>query len=129
MARVDLPGEVLIPPSKKEYAVDDLHYENIFIKTQGLKIYVEYRIGPEVVGEAQALRCPGGWIIEGITVEYRYRRKGIATAIIKYLNMLSRGPVCVLAISSEALDFWRNMVADKLCKETTFVFQDDTKNH
>ena len=70
---------------------------------------VEYRIGPEVTCEAVAIKCPDGWIIDGITTLPTWRCHGHARAVLERIVAISGMPVRAMEIDPGAEEFWAHM--------------------
>lgn len=69
----------------------------------------EYRIGPEVTCEAVAIKCPDGWIIDGIGTLPTWRRHGHARAVLERIVEMSGMPVRAMEIDPGAEEFWAHM--------------------
>ena len=84
-------------------------HHNIFVQDRGIRIAVEYRVGPEVTCEAVAIKSPDGWIIDTIETLPKWRRKGHARAVLEPIVEISGKPVYAMEIAPEAEDFWKHM--------------------
>jgi hypothetical protein len=70
---------------------------------------LEYRIGPEVTCEAVAIKCPDGWIIDGIATLPTWRCQGHARAVLERIVEISGMPVRAMEIDPGAEEFWAHM--------------------
>jgi hypothetical protein len=81
----------------------------VFVRDYGHIVKAEYRIGPEVTCEAVAIKCPDGWIIDGIETLPTWRGHGHARSVLERIVEISGMPVRAMEIDPGAEDFWAHM--------------------
>jgi hypothetical protein len=81
----------------------------VFVRDFGMRIEAEYRVGPEVTCEAVAVKCPDGWVIDGIATLPAWRCHGHARAVLERLVEISGMPVRAMEIDHGAEGFWEHM--------------------
>jgi hypothetical protein len=81
----------------------------VFVRDHGHLVKAEYRIGPEVTCEAVAIKCPDGWVIDGIETLPTWRCHGHARAILERIVEISGMPVRAMEIDPGAEEFWAHM--------------------
>lgn len=81
----------------------------VFVRDYGHLVMLEYRIGPEITCEAVAIKCPDGWIIDGIETLPTWRCHGHARAVLERIVEISGMPVRAVEIYPGAEDFWAHM--------------------
>ena len=76
-----------------------------------MRVEAEYRVGPEVTCEAVAVKCPDGWVIDGIATLPAWRCHGHARAVLERIVEISGMPVRAMEIDHGAEEFWAHMTA------------------
>lgn len=69
----------------------------------------EYRQGDEVTCEAVAIKCPDGWVIDGLRTLQRWQKQGHARAVLERIVEISGMPVRAVVIEPGAEAFWAHM--------------------
>lgn len=105
-ARPTAPTSPLTPAGQ---SLEGASCSRVFVRDYGHLVMLEYRIGPEVTCEAVAIKCPGGWIIDGIATLPTWRCQGHARAVLERIVKISGMPVRAIEIDPGAEEFWAHM--------------------
>lgn len=84
-------------------------FSPVFVKDYGYLVKTQYRVGPEITCEAVAIKCPDGWVIDGIETLMQWRGLGHARATLERIVEISGMPVRAMEIDPEAEEFWEHM--------------------
>lgn len=87
---------------------------NIFTKHYNNRTHLEYRNGPEIACEIEAIPSPDGYIIDKIETHPDYRNKGYAEYMLTHIVNITGMPTRTLSQNKTAKKFWQKMTERKL---------------
>jgi hypothetical protein len=82
---------------------------SVFLKDYQTSVKAEFRHGDTVTCEAIAIKCPDGWVIDGIETLPVWRCHGHAKAILQRFVEISGMPVRAMEINEGSESFWEHM--------------------